>query len=324
MNKPQGVMEIYEQPRERGCFFYGCIIAIVLVVVLIIVTIAALYMGYRYVINQSIKYTDTVPMPLATVKLDEAQLKSLKERYQAFHKALEENKPADPLVLTGPELTSLITEGILDEGDDDMKSLKDKVALSINGDKIVGQISVPLSGLPKGLGELEGRYINGEAEFTLKLEDDKLDVRVKSLKVKGESIDPNNIGMGSKNLAESVSDDEDEEERLSKIESITVKDGKLTIAAKPPEKRPQKRPKKEGEDKKGGLKVKIDLKGDKPKEEAKPAEPPKEESKAKAAPKEESKAKEEPKAKDAPKPEAKPDTPKTSARTRQARELARV
>jgi hypothetical protein len=56
-------------PRQRGCFFYGCIIAIVLALLMAIMVAVGVYIGYRF-LNQLVdQYTATAPRDLPKVEM---------------------------------------------------------------------------------------------------------------------------------------------------------------------------------------------------------------------------------------------------------------
>jgi hypothetical protein len=48
-------------PRQRGCFFYGCIIASVLALLMVILVSVAVYFGFRYLGQQVENYTSASP-----------------------------------------------------------------------------------------------------------------------------------------------------------------------------------------------------------------------------------------------------------------------
>ena len=97
-------------PRQRGCFFYGCIIASVLALLTAILVATLLYVGYRF-LNQAVEdYTATAPRELPKSEMPPEQRQVLKDRVAAFRKAVEEGTPTEPLELTGDDLNALIEE----------------------------------------------------------------------------------------------------------------------------------------------------------------------------------------------------------------------
>ena len=70
----------------------------------------------------------------------------------------------------------------------DLRTLKDRLYLTIEGDQVKGQISVPLAelGSVPGMSGLKGRYLNGSATLKVSLNDGALDVRVEHRRHRGQ------------------------------------------------------------------------------------------------------------------------------------------
>ena len=66
------------------------------------------------------------------------QRQVLKDRVEAFRKAVEAGTPTEPLVLTSDDLNALIEEN---------PDLKGKIYVKIEGDEVKGQVSIPLDKL---------------------------------------------------------------------------------------------------------------------------------------------------------------------------------
>src|SRR4051794_11189385 len=99
-----------KEPRQRGCFFYGCLIASILAILLLVGMGILGYTAYRYFINTAKQYTDTRPTPLPAVEMPAEQVKDLHARVDAFKAALDAGKPSEPLVLTADELNALVSD----------------------------------------------------------------------------------------------------------------------------------------------------------------------------------------------------------------------
>ena len=97
---PKFTPEPYEPPRQRGCFFYGCIIASVLAVLFLIAVAILLYVAYRGLGQLVEQYTTTAPQELPAVEMPAQERQSLQERVDAFRKAVDAGTPTEPLVLT--------------------------------------------------------------------------------------------------------------------------------------------------------------------------------------------------------------------------------
>jgi hypothetical protein len=209
----------YAPPRQHGCFFYGCIIASILALLIVVLIAVIGYFGYRFLGQMVEQYTSTAPLELPKVEMPVDQREKLKERVAAFRKAVNEGTPTEPLVLTSDDLNALIEE----EPD-----LKGKIHVKIDGEELKGQVSIPLEKL--GLPMLRGRYLNGEADLKASLSEGVLIVTLDSIEVNGKRV-PENVmeGIRKENLAKDAYKDEKSAEMMRKVEKLEIKDGKITL-----------------------------------------------------------------------------------------------
>jgi hypothetical protein len=218
----------FEEPKKgHGCFFYGCITAIVLSLLLVIGIGVITYVTYRYVAKKVEEYTDTKPVTLPVVELPKGEMDALHERLDRFKEAVKTGKTSETIVLTADEINALFQEN---------PELRGTVFVSIDGDKVTGKISLPLSKIKMGL--FQGRYLNGSATLRVSLKDRELDVRADEITVKGQPIPASFMDqLRNKNLAEDSLNDRDTREAVSKLDSIEIKDGKIIAKshARPPE-----------------------------------------------------------------------------------------
>jgi hypothetical protein len=206
-------------PKQHGCFFYGCIIASILAVLMAIVVGVGAYFAYRLVNQLVDQYTSTTPRELPKVEMPPEQRQTLKNRIEAFRKAVDAGTPTEPLVLTSDDLNALI---------DDNEELKGKIYVKVEGDEVKGQVSIPLDKL--GLGMVRGRYLNGEADLKASLSDGVLIVTLDSIEVNGKRPpDEMMKGIREQNLAKDVYKDEKDAKMMRKLESLEVKDGKIIL-----------------------------------------------------------------------------------------------
>jgi hypothetical protein len=216
-------------PRQHGCFFYGCLIASILALLMVILVSIVLYVGYRFARQQVEKYTGTAPRELPKVEMPAEQRETLKERVESFRKAVDAATPIEPLVLTSDDLNALIEEN---------PDLKGKIYVKVEGDEVKGQVSIPLDPLAQNpfLSMLKGRYLNGEADLKASLEDGVLIVTLDSFEVNGQRP-PDEImtELRKQNLAKDAYKNEKASSMIRKIESMQIKDGKifLKVRAKP-------------------------------------------------------------------------------------------
>jgi len=223
---PKFTPEQYEAPpRQHGCFFYGCIIASVLAVLMLILVGIAIFVGYRMVAQAIDQYTSTTPRELPKVEMPEEQVKAVKARFDAFREAVNAGTPIEPLVLTSDDLNALISQN---------EDLRGKVYIKVEGDEVKGTVSIPLDVFKIGM--VRGRYLNGEAELKASLKDGVLIVTLDSIEVNGQKPSEQILqGLRQENLAKDAYKDPKNAEMIRKLESLEIKDGKiiLKVRAKP-------------------------------------------------------------------------------------------
>ncbi len=206
-------------PRQHGCFFYGCIIASILALLMVILISVAVYFGYRALNRYVEEYTATTPRELPKVDMPAEQRQVLKDRVEAFRKAVDAGTSTEPLVLTSDDLNALIDEN---------PELKGKIYVKVEGDEVKGQVSWPLEAL--GLGMFKGRYLNGEADLKASLQDGVLIVTLDSIEVNGQKPPEQFMTeLRKQNVAKDFYKDEKTSRIIRKIESLEIKDGKIIL-----------------------------------------------------------------------------------------------
>jgi hypothetical protein len=223
---PPPIAPATEPAKRRGCFFYGCITVLI---VMILVGIA-FFFAVRYTVNKIgqivEQYTETTPMTLPAVQMSATDYEQLDKRVTAFADAVNARKATQPLVLTGEEINALIANNPA------WKGLKGKVYVTIEGDQIKGKVSIPMDDLAQVplLSRLKGRYLNGSAAFKVALANGVLVVTIQSLEAKGQSPPPQVMAqLQSVNFAQNSAQDPKTQEMIGRFESIEIKDGKITI-----------------------------------------------------------------------------------------------
>jgi len=207
-------------PKRRGCLFYGCLTCVVLALITVLLAVLAV----RAVKNKVNAYTDAQPMQLPKVEMTDAEFDTLKQRVALFGDAMGQGRPAEALVLTERDINALLARA------PNTKELADKVHVSMSGNEVKGQVSIPLSGLG-WLGK--GRYLNGEAAFKVSLENGVLIVTAEEVKVKGQPLPESFMKrLRQENLAKDAYKDPKNAEAIRKLDSIQVEDGRAIIKAR--------------------------------------------------------------------------------------------
>lgn len=222
------------EPRRRGCLFYGCVAAAVLAVLTMIGLALAAWVSYRTIVRYRDMYTSAAPAKLPELSTSKAERQRAVARVEAFRVAVEGGKASEPLVLSGDDLNALIRES---------PKLRDRVFLSIIDDRIKAELSVPLFEL-QDFSLTRGRYLNGEAEVKVELEDGRLTLEILSMRAEGKELPSMICDLLTHSDFVVDADDEDhddtEEERrfkrfLTRLESLEVEDGKIVVTPRPPE-----------------------------------------------------------------------------------------
>lgn len=225
-------------PRHRGFLFWGCFMALLVLVVAgggLAITV------YAWVQ----RYTSTVPVPVPRYELKPGEAKAVEERLADFQAPASDGTPRQ-LVLTAGDLNALIAAS--PRGD----RWAGKVFIRLEGEKAYADISLPLDEVPL----LSGRYLNGTLELEVGRqkpkpggkkrrvgagkskdapEDEILRASVVGATAGGKPL-PSEILMILKegNLFESLSDEDVSGKTILEFarqaKSIEVKDGALILA----------------------------------------------------------------------------------------------
>jgi hypothetical protein len=216
---PKFSPEQYEAPRpERGCFFYGCIIAGVLAVLMAIFLGILAFVAYRFFNRMIDEYTGTEPIALPALKMSDEKRDEVKNRWDSFRKAVNAGTASEPLVLTSDDLNALIEQN---------PELKGKIYVSVEGDEVKGKVSFPLG---EFMPYLKGRYLNGEADLKASLFDGELIVHLDGLEVNGKKVSEEFMReLRKQNVAKDAAKDKDFSAVLRKLESFEIKDGKIVL-----------------------------------------------------------------------------------------------
>lgn len=183
-------------------------------------------------INHTIEeYTETSPMPLPKVEISPEELAALNARVNAFGREMDAHTNAATLVLNGREVNALLQNSDVVTN----LHLNDRFFVSLEGEKLKAQISVPLDQyLRFPLLKTKGRYLNGNGAFTASVTNGELSVLIQSLEVKGKPVPAKFISrMQEQNFAETVNSNPTNTAAMSRFESVVITNGTLVIKSKP-------------------------------------------------------------------------------------------
>ena len=115
--------------------------------------------------------------------------------------------------------------------DPDFRELKGKLYVTLSGDQVEGQLSIPMESVRLQL--FKGRYLNGKGTFSVSLRNGRIRLNTMSLKVKDRPVPEVYMEQIRKqNLAESINNDPRAAAALDRLKEIKVQDGKLVVVPK--------------------------------------------------------------------------------------------
>lgn len=213
--------------KRRGCFFYGCIVAIVIGVLVLLLVGLGTWATYRAASQFVEQYAEDKPAPIPVVERPAPEVEALGARIDAFGDALSAGTATGPLSLTSDEINALIAA---------VPELRGVIAIELVGDKVRGQLSFPVERLGFPIGILfPGKYLNGTATIDARLVDGRPFLAVLDLEAKGKPVPESFLGaIRGKNLAEGLDDDPKIAQAIRRLESVSVKDSKLILTPKSP------------------------------------------------------------------------------------------
>jgi hypothetical protein len=225
---PRFAIDDEPQRRGRGCFFYGCLTLVVLSVVCLVLMFIAVRAGMNFLRGQINQYTADAPAQLPPLNVPADDRKAIIDRVEEYRKLVESNETLTDeqrtLELTADEINVLI--------EDDERDLKGRARVEINGDKLQGEISIPLNDIPL----MGGRYLNGRATIVPQAVRGELQIRLVDVEVKGQRL-PQEVqdALQKENII--PDNGQNRRNRIEReLDSVEVVNGKLRIVfAKEPD-----------------------------------------------------------------------------------------
>jgi hypothetical protein len=207
-------------PKRRGasCFLVGCLTVLV---VMVIGAVVVFFVVRSLMLRWVEEYTDTELRPLPVSTMAREEVDQLFARIEAFEGALKSGVPAPPLELSADDINALI------QYHPDWEPMRGKVHVTIKGQAIRGEFSVPIDLFVKG------RYLNGTAGFNVFLANGVLFVFTESIEVAGKTV-PDFImqEFRRENLAKDAQGDPELASIIERLESTHVENGIVSIVPK--------------------------------------------------------------------------------------------
>ena len=208
--------------KKRGCLFYAGIAAGLLFLGGLAAAVALGGAAKRAI--KAYTAADAAPLPAWTPP--PGGFPGLEERVKIFKDALRSSQASAPLELSGDELNALIAREPV------LKPLEGRLRVAIEGDRLEIRVSAPLEG--SGIPFTGGRHFNGSTVLKISLDAGVFVVTADSVTVNGAPLPESVMSrLRNENLARDVYRRPQTAEVLRRIDSIRVKDGKLSVALRP-------------------------------------------------------------------------------------------
>lgn len=210
------------EPDRQG---RGCVLLLSLIFGgIAIFSAVSVISGMRYASEYRRKYTSETPVPLPTPEWTAEEADDLRRRIRTFGEAIDSGAETEPLVLSGRELNILIMT------EESAAKLKDRMFVTVRGDRIQAELSIPLPGRM-----FRGRYLNGAARIFLRVEEGEFRASLREITVDDRPL-PEKYGtvwaendiLSDLNLQPAV------REAARAIHSVEVADGFVFIHGVPP------------------------------------------------------------------------------------------
>ncbi|TWT30197.1 hypothetical protein KOR34_47550 [Posidoniimonas corsicana] len=228
MSMPTDNPNAYDSPetqpekKPKGCLFYGCLIAGIGFVLMLLLLVGGGVGGYFFLKGQVDKYTSTEPVDIPVSEASEEEIAEIQARVDSLQQAVENDAPAaeNELVLTSDDINALIA------GNEDLKG---RVYVTIENGEITGDVSIPLDEVPMGA----GRFLNAKVTLDASYEGGIPIVTLKAGEVNGQPLPQQFIdALAKENLAKDLLDEPEVAEKIRKFESIRVEGDKLILRLK--------------------------------------------------------------------------------------------
>jgi hypothetical protein len=218
--------------QSRGCFFYGCLTFILVVLAVLI----GVYFGTRKAINLAVTtYTDTKPADLPKIQLSAQERKDLRDRFEKLSDSASHGRPVEEMVLSADEFNALL---LASPG---LGKLQDQIYFQVETNNLKAQVSLPLDqfqiwrslGKKMSIPDLRGRYLNGTATLDTSVDNGELQIKVRDMTAKGKPLPSSFMAnLQTQNLAEDANKNADARFLFQKIQKLEIRDGKVRIKFK--------------------------------------------------------------------------------------------
>lgn len=214
-------------PRGRfGCLGYGCIIAVILIVLSGGGILWLVRSGIR---NAVLSFTTINPVVVASPSVSPSEERGSAERLKALGALILTPRGEGLVKLTGADLNTAIKQ----------MGVSGRVSARVQGDAIDLEFSLPLTALGAwqgarvaGFGDLLQRYLSGTLSSHVEVLDGAPKIQLRALTLNGSVFDDDALKSASEWLtgfSASLAKGEEHQIKVSRITSLKVSDGEILV-----------------------------------------------------------------------------------------------
>ena len=204
------------EKKKRGCFFYGCLT----VIILLILGAGAAYFGAKKLYHTFIdRLTATAPLTITPAAVTQTDFDETSRRLSEFKAAMDSGHGPETLTLNAKDLNSLIAFN------PKANFLKDRAVIDIRGNQAYAKFSIPLDSF-----NVAGRYLNGEGTFKVSLEDGKIHIEPNSVMLNGQAVPAEILGQFTKqDAAVDMFNDPEAKSFFAKLKSLKIENNTVMV-----------------------------------------------------------------------------------------------
>ena len=204
-------------PRKRRLWLWISLAGVFGLVLLVAAGVFGLAAYGNHLIDT---YTVTQPQPLPAVEASPAAVARLKAKWKSFVTALGDRQTSpEPLKISNEELNLFLTQ---------VPALRDNLRAGMETNRLKGLFSIPLENVKQP--KLKGRYLCGEATFTLIFEEGFPTLTLTSVQANGKPLPKWLVSkLGERNWVEALDKDQNAKEVMDCLQNIEVRDGCLVF-----------------------------------------------------------------------------------------------
>ncbi len=223
---------VNEGKSSGGKVLGGCGIGCL---VILLVAVGIVVGGYFFLKGKAVEFVDShlgdQPVEIVQAEADPQAVEEALTRFDSFRASMVAGENPGPLILSDNDLNAILNNH------SDFEMLAGKAVAKIEDDQLSAQVSIPFDDLGVEvpfIGEaLKGKYINGQAAFSLELENGRPSLFIEGLEVNGATLPLEVIQeLKKENLLKDAQTNPKIMKAFEMLEEIKIENNQLRIVPK--------------------------------------------------------------------------------------------